>query len=252
MPVTTHEPSTLSDELVASYRERGFVRIPQVLDPAEVERYRGAVIEYRNRAVSREDGPVFAQYVDVWRDDATLAELTTHPALGAAAARLAGIPVRLWHDHVLVKDPHNGAPTEFHQDQPYWPHRNVRHALSAWVALVDVPVERGCMTFIPGSQHQTNLSAQNLADHWSLQSMWPESTWEERVTVPLRAGDCTFHNSFTAHNANANDTDDPRIAHVVIFTDVETTYSGGPHVVTDPLGLTAGQTLPDQRFPRAV
>jgi phytanoyl-CoA hydroxylase len=66
----------------------------------------------------------------------------------------------------------------------------------------------------------------------------------------LRAGDCTFHSSFTAHTANPNETDEPRIAHVAIFMDADTTYSGSPHVVTDPLGLSVGGTFPDDRFPR--
>ena len=250
MPVTAQHLPQLTDALVASYRERGFVRIPQILTAAEVERFRDAVVAYRRRVEQPVDQSVFAQYVDVWRNDETLAQLTRHPALGAAAERLAGVPLRLWHDQVLVKDPHNGAPTEFHQDQPYWPHSKPRRALSAWVALVDVPTERGCMTFLPGSQSRTDLSAQNLNDHWSLQSMWPESAWAERVTLPLRAGDCTFHSSFTAHTANPNETDEPRIAHVAIFMDADTTYSGSPHVVTDPLGLSVGATFPDDCFPR--
>jgi ectoine hydroxylase-related dioxygenase (phytanoyl-CoA dioxygenase family) len=250
MSAPTQLVPQLTDEMVTSYRERGFVRIPQVLTPTEVERFRDAVVAYRQRVGMHPERPTFAQYVDVWRDDETVAELTRHPVLAAAAERLAGIPLRIWHDQTLVKDPHNGAPTEFHQDQPYWPHANSQHALSAWVALVDVPVERGCMTFVPGSQSQTDLRMQNLDDHWSLQSMWPQLEWSERVTLPVRAGDCTFHNSFTAHTANSNDTDEARIAHVVIFMDAEATYSGLKHVVTDPLGMAVGERFSDERFPR--
>ena len=55
------------------------------------------------------------------------AELTLNP-LAQQATELAGIPLRLWHDQLLIKKPHNGAPTEFHQDAPYWPHANVRHS----------------------------------------------------------------------------------------------------------------------------
>jgi len=144
--------------------------------------------------------------------------------------------------------PHNGAATEFHQDRPYWPHSGGQ-ALSAWVALVDVPVDRGCMTFIPGSQRQTDLPAQNLSDHRSLMSMWPAGEWRERITIPLRAGDCTFHNAYTAHTANPNDTDDPRIAHVVIYMDADTRFTGAEHPVTDGLDLTVGGPFPEDRFP---
>ena len=41
-----------------------------------------------------------------------------------------------------------------------------------------------------------------------------------------------------------------RFAHVVIYMDEATTYSGTEHVVTDPLGLTAGDRLAGDAFPR--
>ena len=69
------------------------------------------------------------------------------------------------------------------------------------------------------------------------------------MTVPLKAGDCTFHHSRCAHMASPNRTDEPRVAHVIIFTDVTTTYSGKAHVVTDPLEMAAGDQLDGELFP---
>lgn len=252
MPVTDEAlttAETLSDEVVDRYRRRGFVHIPQVLSDAEVRRFRAAAVDYRRRFATRSDRPVFAQYVDVWQHDPTLRELTLSPRLAAIAERLQGTELQLWHDQILVKDPHNGAATEFHQDRPYWPHAGPV-ALSAWVALVDVPVDRGCMTFIPGSQHQTGLSVQDLNDHRSLMKIWPEAEWQERITIPLRAGDCTFHTCYTAHTANPNDTDEARIAQVVIYMDARTTFTGAAHPVTDGMDLAVGQRFPTDRFPR--
>lgn len=247
---TTPTGPALTERTVASFRERGFVHVPQVLEPREVERFREAVVAFRRSHATLGDQAQFAQYVDVGRADTTLAELVHHPRLAAMARQLAGMPLRIWHDQVLVKDPHNGSPTEYHQDGQFWPHGDCRRALSAWVALVDVPVERGSMTFIPGSQSEVGLPAQDLTDETSLMRLWPEGIYRERVTVPLRAGDCTFHDSYTAHTANANDTDDPRIAQVIIYVDADATFDGRPHPVTDGLGLVPGTVLPDERFPR--
>lgn len=241
--------TTLTEATIQSYRERGFVRIPRVLTTEEVARYRAAVEAYRAEHQTLSNQKVFAQYVDAWRRDATMAELTLNRRLAEIAERLAAVPLRLWHDQILIKEPHNEAATEFHQDRPYWPHAS-SHALTAWVALIDVPVERGCMTFIPGTQRRTDLTPQDLHDQESLVRMWPAVAWDERVTIPLRAGDCTFHHSFTAHHANSNATDEPRVAHAIIYTDADTVYTGARHVVTDPLGLTVGEILPDARFPR--
>ncbi len=243
---------TLSDEAIQSYRTRGFVHIPGIISKAEAAEFRAAALDLVPRLRSYAQGAakdIFTQLVNVWREDDRMKQLTLHPNVGAVAERLAGVPLRLWHDQILIKQPHNNAPTEFHQDQPYWPHANCRHALSAWVALCDVPVERGCMTFIPGSQAETDLTAQDLTDAGSLFGMRPELRWASRVTIPLRAGDCTFHHARCAHMATPNNTDEPRVAHVVIFIDTATTYASRRHVVTDPLELQEGARFEGELFP---
>lgn len=243
-------PETLSDDLVQSYRRQGFVKVPGVISPAEAEVFRAEAIELQGRMRSLHSGPIFTQLVNAWCESETIKRLTLHPNVAGIAEKLTGIPLRIWHDHLLIKQPHNKAATEFHQDRPYWPHATQRHSLSAWIALVDVPVERGCMTFIPGTQQRTDLRPQNLADEEDLLRLWPDLAYEPRVTLPLRAGDCTFHNSFTAHMATPNETDIARVAHIVIYMDAATTYTGAKHVVTDPLGLKPGDLLDGEMFPR--
>jgi phytanoyl-CoA hydroxylase len=242
----------IGDEVVSEYRQNGFVRIPGILSPEEVERFRDAATAYmdKHRSESLEKGGVFAQLVNVWQHDQIGRELTLHPGVARVAEQLAGVPVRVWHDQLLVKEPHNNAATEFHQDRPYWPHANDRHSLSAWIALVDVPPERGCMTFLPGSQHHTTLQPQNLHDEDDLFQLDPSLRWIPRVTVPLRAGDCTFHNSYTGHMALPNRTDLARLAHVTIYMDAATHYNGRPHPVTDPLNLTPNTPLDGDTFPQ--
>ncbi len=241
----------LTADLIGSYRRDGFIRIPHVFPAERVAEFAAAATSARKHVADRSEGrAVFAQLLQLWQHDPTLRELALDANLAAIATELAGVPLRLWHDQLLIKDPHNGAPTEFHQDNPYWPHADNRHALSAWVALVDVPVERGCMTFIPGAhKDHRDLRPQDLEDAGDLFTLAPDLLWAPRHTIPLRAGDCTFHNSFTPHTANANATDDPRIAQVVIYIDRDTTYTGTPHPVTDPLSLSAGDRLPDDQFP---
>lgn len=143
-PVTT--ATDLDPATVEGYRRNGFVRIPSVLTPYEVAIYRDAAARAYERMGSLTSSDVFKQIIQLWRRDDVLRNLTLHAGLAAIASRLAGIDLRLWHDHLLIKKPHNGVATEFHQDAPYWPHATSRHCLSAWIALVDVPVERGCMT----------------------------------------------------------------------------------------------------------
>jgi ectoine hydroxylase-related dioxygenase (phytanoyl-CoA dioxygenase family) len=240
---------TLTETTIQSYRQNGFTVARGLLSRDDAARYRAAVLSATPQLKANADFAALHQFVNVWRHDPVLRELTLLPRLGAWAAQLAGVPLRLWHDHVLMKRPHKTAPTEFHQDQPYWPHANSRHPISAWIALGDVPVEKGCMSFIPGSHHRTDLPMQNLGDPRSLFSVCPALEYEPRVTIPLRAGDCTFHHGRCAHMAGPNQTDDVRVAHVVVFIDATTTYAPLPHPVTDPLGLKEGDLLDGELFP---
>lgn len=254
MPVTT--PESLPAELIEQYRRDGFVRVPSIFTPEETARFREAAMACDERLTSLTTGStqrVFRQLLNVWREDPVVRGLTLHPRLGGIAQRLAGVKLRLWHDHTLIKRPQNSIPTEFHQDRPYWPFLNVDNPVSAWVALQDVPVERGCMSFIPGSHRVTHLPSQDLLDPRDLFRKCPELTYYPRVTLPLRAGDATFHHGFTAHMATANQTDQARVAHVVIFMDADARYrkrtDGANHPVTDPLNLPDGAPLNHELFP---
>lgn len=241
---------TLSQEAVEAYRRDGFVHVPQVITPEEVGEFREAALALAERMKSYNATGIFTQLVNAWLEDETMKRLSLHPNIGGLAEKLAGVPLRMWHDQTLIKLPHNKKPTEFHQDQSLWPHDNKHTSISAWVALVDVPVERGCMTFIPGSQRYTDLRAMSLGDGNSAFEVAPDLQWEPRVTVPLRAGDVTFHNSRTLHMAGDNSTDVPRVAHIILMMDGETRYRKQAHPVTDPLNLNEGDPLDQEIFPR--
>jgi ectoine hydroxylase-related dioxygenase (phytanoyl-CoA dioxygenase family) len=243
--------ANLSQDAVDFYQANGFVRVREIITREEAAKFRQAALDVmdKNQSYCNRNDQIFVQMVNVWRDDAVMKQLTFHPNITAAASKLAGAPLRLWHDQILTKQPGQSKATEFHQDQPYWPHADSPNPISCWIALCDVPVERGCMTFLPGSQQCTDLPAQSLADSQSLFSICPDLQWSERVTVPLQAGDCTFHHGRCAHMATPNLTDEPRVAHTAIFIDAGTRFSGKRHVVTEPLSLTKGDLLDGEMFP---
>jgi ectoine hydroxylase-related dioxygenase (phytanoyl-CoA dioxygenase family) len=242
-------PYHLTADAIARYRTDGFVATPGLLSVEEAADLRERYLAASGNAKQHGDGRIFRQFVNLWRGDSSLLDLALHPRMCQVATALAGEPLRLWHDHLLVKSPHNGAPTEFHQDQPYWPHRDAPHPLSAWVALVDVPPQRGCMSYLPGSQHLTDLQAQNLADAGSLFALRPELAWQPFVTVPARAGDVIWHHGRTAHRANANDTAEDRVVVSVIYMPRTTRLSGAGHVCTDGSAYRAGDLLDGPEFP---
>lgn len=254
------KPIEITPDQITFYRENGFVKIEGILTPEEVEFYHAEAhrIAVEKTSQSKRDKSergvyhsILNQTVNAWRQSDIMKALTLHPNVTSAAKALAGVPLRLWHDHVLAKDPHNGKISAWHQDQPFWPHRNSPNPLSCWMALIDVPERRGCMSFIPKAHRRTDLAMQNLHDSAKLFSVAPDLEFATKITEPLRAGDCTFHHGLCPHMANANDTDEYRIAHVAIFMDRDTEFDNtvkgktGAHILTDSLGLNVGDRLED-------
>src|SRR5690606_22973578 len=103
VPLTS--PESLSEESIQSYRRNGFVRVPGVISKEEAEEYRQAALAAAERIESNHKGDVFTQLVNVWRQDEVLKRLTLDPNVGRIAERLTGVPLRLWHDQVLIKAP---------------------------------------------------------------------------------------------------------------------------------------------------
>ena len=234
---------------IEDYRRDGFVKVEGVLSREEALEFRGAALNAAERLSNLSEGSaIFSQFVNVWTKDEAMRRLTLHPEIARIAKVLTGTNLRIWHDQILIKEPGSSKPTEFHQDKPYWPHLESPDPISCWIALGDVPVESGCMTFLPGKQNMV-LDAQDLSNSTSLFDIAPQLKWSPRVTLPLRAGDVTFHHGRCPHMASSNLSSEKRVAHVVIFMQEGTAFSGVAHPITQPLSLEVGDLMDGDIFP---
>jgi ectoine hydroxylase-related dioxygenase (phytanoyl-CoA dioxygenase family) len=93
--------------------------------------------------------------------------------------------VRLYHDHLLVKEPGTRQPTPWHQDQPYY---NVsgRQNVSFWIPVDPVPLD-STLRFLGGSHTGTWYLPRTFRDQ---QAKWfPEGTLAELPPIdPAAAG----------------------------------------------------------------
>ena len=134
-------------------------------------------------------------------------------AAAAIAGRLMGAAtVRLYHDHMLVKEAGTRQPTPWHQDQPYY---NVDGAQTCSVWMPVDPVSRGStLEFVAGSHLGPWLMPRSFMDD---QARWfPEGSLEElpeidRATAPivgwaLEPGDAVFFHMLTLHAAGGSRT----------------------------------------------
>jgi ectoine hydroxylase-related dioxygenase (phytanoyl-CoA dioxygenase family) len=241
--------TTLTPEQIQSYQTNGFVAHRQFLAPAEVAELKQAVLDSvteMNRTlgpkkvaggdsdIKEEDdhyAKVFTQRVNLWRINPTVKRYMLSPGIGQMLCQLEDQKgYRVWHDQMLIKEPF-GNPTAWHLDNPYWSFYS-RHSISIWIALEDATLENGCMWFVPGSlQHATYNNVgigMNMADLFKL---YPKMAETDPVAVPMKAGDCSFHNGLVAHGAGANMTRGRRIAITCAYMPVGSAFNGQRNVL---------------------
>jgi ectoine hydroxylase-related dioxygenase (phytanoyl-CoA dioxygenase family) len=133
------------------------------------------------------------------------------PAAAIAAALMGAKTVRLFHDHVLVKEPGADTPTPWHQDAPYYSVEGPQ-TCSLWIPLDRVPRER-TVEFIAGSQAwgklykpmRFNKAALNENDGLEmLPDIDADRSQYDILAWPLEPGDAVAFQYTTIHGAPAN------------------------------------------------
>ena len=106
---------------------------------------------WRERTYRPDDGGAafFQDYV-VWNQYDGYRDLVRNSGMSEMAARLMrSTTARIFHDHILVKEPGNAVVTPWHQDQPYYLVEG-RQSVSFWVPLDAIPRER-TIEYVAGS-----------------------------------------------------------------------------------------------------
>ncbi len=159
MSSMTPSPRSVTDIDVKRYEETGLLFPLQVLEPAEVERFRKAA-EETDRAL-REATPSVApgerpvqMEGECHLNFEWAYSLCTHPAILDVVEKIIGPDILVHSSTLFFKRPGKRF-VSWHQDSNYWELSQPR-LVSAWVALSDSTVENGCLRVQPGT-HLTLL-----------------------------------------------------------------------------------------------
>ncbi|MBS0389649.1 MAG: phytanoyl-CoA dioxygenase family protein [Proteobacteria bacterium] len=207
----------VTDALVADFARDGAMCIRQLLMPDEVALLRGgieanlAAPSPRAKVASRPDDPgrFFEDFCN-WQGIAQFQRFIAEAPVAWAAQRLMRSPsVRLYHDHVLVKEPGTRQRTPWHQDQPYY---NIegRQNISMWIPVDPVP-RASTLEFVAGSHLGPWLMPRTFMDN---QAQWfPEGSLQDlpdieadRAAHPIlgwaiEPGDVVCFHMLTLHGA---------------------------------------------------
>lgn len=207
----------VTPDLVEAFARDGAVCLRQLLNPDEVALLRQgidanlAAPSPRAKVASRPDDPgrFFEDFCN-WQDIGQFQRFVTEAPVALAAQRLMRSPsVRLYHDHVLVKEPGTRQRTPWHQDQPYY---NIegRQNISLWIPVDSVP-RASTLEFVAGSHLGPWLMPRSFMDH---QAKWfPEGSLQDlpdieadRAAHPIlgwqvEPGDVVCFHMLTLHGA---------------------------------------------------
>jgi hypothetical protein len=250
---TRSSDTLVAPQLVAEFREQGYVVVPGLLPLDELDYYGALVTNAVRRRTAGDTVPLvdksryqqsFLQCMNLWEDFPDIRPLTFHPTLGRVAAELLGVDaVRLWHDQALYKQA-GGRATDPHQDHPYWPVKETA-SVSAWIPFDGSTVESGAMAYLPGSHNVGLRKFVNIffgEPHDILAD--PEVADIQPVFVEVPKGSVAFHHGLTVHLAGPNTTSTDRAVHTIIYIpDGSTRGYPFPHFAVDRSGIEVGDVI---------
>ena len=213
--VTARLERAVTPQLMEEFHRDGAVCIRQIFTQEEVALLREGIDKNlqapspRAKVASRPDDPgwFFEDFCN-WQDNEAYRQFIFQSAAPAVAAALLGSEtIRLYHDHLLVKEPNTRQRTPWHQDQPYY---NVtgRDNVSMWIP-VDPVSQESRLEFVAGSHLGPWLMPRTFMDN---QAKWfPEGSLADlpdieadRAAYPiigwaLEPGDMVCFNMLTLH-----------------------------------------------------
>jgi ectoine hydroxylase-related dioxygenase (phytanoyl-CoA dioxygenase family) len=217
---------TIPREQIGEFRKNGHTITKGLLSPSEVAAYHSIIkksaLKYNTEKRKIEDrdtyGKAFLQIMNLWRNDENVKKVVLSRRLAKVAADLLGVKnVRIYHDQALFKEP-DGGPTPWHQDQYYWP-VDTDKTITMWLALVDIDVEMGMLTFASGSQKKGSVFNYEISDESESEfaRYVHENNFEISRAKTMKAGDASWHTGFTIHNAPANKSNKMREVFTIIY-----------------------------------
>jgi phytanoyl-CoA hydroxylase len=231
----------LTPDMIAFYREHGFLRIPAVFSREETAAmktdldwmirdwanigvgwtgpWRQALMnieeEARSKLIAMHD---LQYYSDVWM------KAVTKPNLAAMMSQLLtteadgpdGAPVELHHSTMHVKPPETGHPFPMHQDLAFYDHQDDRY-VDVLVHLDDTCHANGEIRFLDGSHklgpldHITSfINASGQREECTPHLPPDRYRLQDTTPVPASAGDIVIFNIYTIHGSYMNTTSEMR------------------------------------------
>lgn len=226
MPTATlPETELIGENDVRFFVEQGYLVVPGVITPDELEELKADLITLSRGKYPGEGIPPMP---DELTDDEVLQRILCihqphyvspvmekyirHAKICAILGKITAAHLPFWDGRVkcmqsmtFVKPPQFQGQA-WHQDEIYIPTRD-RSLIGAWIAIDDATIKNGCLWVVPGSHRNGYLYPQHAHNNADEFDFAPESYGfdeSEQIPVEVKAGTMVFFNGYLLHRSMKN------------------------------------------------
>jgi ectoine hydroxylase-related dioxygenase (phytanoyl-CoA dioxygenase family) len=214
----------LTEDQVDFYRTNGYLIIPDVLTPAQLDEGRGIIQEFveRSRSLTESDD-VFDLEPGHTAERPAIRRLKTpakqHPFFDGLIhsapildplESVLGSHIRALGSKLNLKAAGVGSPVEWHQDLAFHPHSN-DNLLAVGIAFDDCSLVNGCLLVMPGS-HQGPVLDHHQDGYFvgAVDVKALNIDVEHATPVEMKAGSIEIHHVRMLHGSAPNTSPNPR------------------------------------------
>ena len=219
---------TLDRTAVETFRDRGFVVVPDVFDAGECDGIASHIEDAAFELALGEatEGPLSYRPM-MHLASPELTAVATDPRWAGITQPLLGTgDVRLYWEQAVAKPPSARTELPWHQDNGYTPLVPEQY-LTCWLALDDAELDNGCLWVIPGSHRRGTVPHHNddRGGPFRVGHAGPDS---DGIPVPVARGSVLAFSSLLMHRSGPNETDRRRLAWILQYcgADARSALSG--------------------------
>ena len=250
--MSTLHPPSLSPEESRQFDEHGYVRLGQVVSPAQIAALGRriddimlgrAAINYEqimmqlDRVAGDDSGPgpqskghkgatlAYRKIQDLELDPLFLGYLQ-HPLFADICARVYGsrVDIACFRAMFMNKPAGKGTHLVWHQDR--WTDLDRDPLITLWTALDPATLANGCVQVVPGS-HRALVNPDHPSGFLSAEQTAELLAKAQPVALELEAGEVVLLHNWLLHSSDVNHTALPRRAFSVCYMDAATVSSRG-------------------------
>jgi ectoine hydroxylase-related dioxygenase (phytanoyl-CoA dioxygenase family) len=255
---------------IDAYRRDGAIKLSAAFDVSWLERLRAGVDENFaspsqhacRYTAPGEPGGFYDDYCNWTRIDSYREFIEDSPAAQMVGLLMQSSEVRIFHEHVLVKEPGTRERTPWHHDLPYYCVEGTQ-LCSIWLPLDPVP-KAACVEFVAGSHAlgeryvprkfvSQEAYGEAVSGYLSVPDIDAERAQYELLSWDMAPGDCIVFHMATLHGAaGTSDLRSRRRAFSTRWLGDDARYATRPWEMSPPfpeVRIRPGQPMEHALFP---